>query len=133
MDVHTKKQRSYNMSRIRNRDTKPEIMFRKFIWAKGIRGYRTNAKLKGRPDLYFLAKKVAVFIDGCFWHQCPDCFKAPKTNKKFWREKIHQNINRDLKTDISLKKQGINPIRFWEHQVKKEPEECYKELLQRIS
>lgn len=128
MDVHTKKQRSYNMSRIRNRDTKPEISFRKYIWTKKIRGYRLHAKLRGRPDLYFPRKKAAIFIDGCFWHQCPECFKKPATNKKFWNKKIKENIQRDLATDIELCENGVKVLRLWEHEIKKSPQESYKKL-----
>jgi DNA mismatch endonuclease (patch repair protein) len=133
MDVHTKQQRSYNMSRIRSKDTKPEVKFRKYVWNKGLRNYRVHRKLPGKPDLYFGKSKVAVFIDGCFWHQCPICFKKPKTNKKFWSKKIRENVERDLDTDIFLEKQGINVIRLWEHEIKKEIKECYKKLKKELN
>lgn len=116
------------MSRIRSKDTTPEINFRKYIWQKGVRGYRLNYKIKGKPDLYFPRKKIAVFIDGCFWHQCPDCFQKPATNKKYWKEKIQRNIERDLETDIFLKNIGISVLRLWEHEVKNEISLCYRKL-----
>lgn len=128
MDTHTKQQRSYNMSRIRSKNTKPEIEFRKYVWSKGIKGYRLHSKVQGKPDLYFPTKKIAVFIDGCFWHQCPMCFKKPKTNKKYWGQKIKRNIERDLDTDIFLGQQGVSVIRLWEHEIKNEIELCYKKL-----
>jgi len=116
------------MSQVRSKNTKPEIIFRQFIWNKGLRGYRLHAKFTGKPDLFFGPKKVAVFIDGCFWHKCPICFKGPKTNKKFWTTKIRQNVERDLDNDIKLIDMGITPIRFWEHEIKYDIKACYRKL-----
>lgn len=124
----TKKQRSHCMSQVKGKNTKLEVIFRQFIWDKSMRGYRLHAKLPGKPDLFFRSKKVAVFIDGCFWHKCPICFKYPKTNKKFWMEKIKGNVNRDLNNDVKLNEMGIRPIRFWEHEIKSDIKECYKKL-----
>ena len=129
MDTHTKEQRSYNMSRIRSKDTTPEIAFRQFIWDKGVRGYRLHKKLRGKPDLYFPKSEVAVFLDGCFWHQCPSCFKKPKTNKKYWNQKIRLNVERDLDTDIFLEKKGVRVLRLWEHEIKNEIGHCYTKLI----
>jgi len=116
------------MSRIRSKNTQPELVFRRFIWGKGVRGYRLHKKLPGRPDLYFGPKKVAIFIDGCFWHKCPECYRAPKSNKKFWTAKIKGNIARDLAADVALKEIGVTTLRFWEHEVMKNPMKCYKRL-----
>ncbi len=126
MDTMTKKQRSQLMSKIRSKDTKPELLLRKYLWAQGVRGWRLHKKLPGRPDLFFGPKKVAVFIDGCFWHKCPACYRAPKTHKKFWNAKIQRNIERDLKSDVALKEMGITPLRFWEHELKKDLAKCHK-------
>ena len=120
------------MSRIRSKNTKPELLFRRYIWNKGNRGYRLHAKLPGKPDLFFGPKKVAVFIDGCFWHKCPQCYRAPKTNKRFWTAKIKRNIARDLKADISLREMGITPLRFWEHDIKDNIPLCLKILKKAI-
>lgn len=128
MDTHTKKQRSYNMSQIRSRNTKPEIQFRKYVWNKGMKGYRLHTKLRGKPDLYFPKSKIAVFIDGCFWHQCPTCFKKPKSNKKYWGIKIRKNTERDLDTDIFLENNGIHVLRLWEHEIKNEIDKCFNNL-----
>ncbi len=128
MDIMTKQQRSHCMSQVKGKNTKLEIIFRQYIWSKGLRGYRLHAKLPGKPDLLFGPKKVAVFIDGCFWHKCPICFKGPKTNKKFWTTKIRQNVERDLDNDIKLTEMKILPIRFWEHEIKCDIEACYKKL-----
>ncbi len=116
------------MSKIHGKNTKPELFLRRFLWSKGVRGYRIHKKLPGKPDLYFGPEKVAVFIDGCFWHKCPECYRAPKTNKRFWTAKIKRNIARDIQVDVSLREMGIKSIRFWEHEVMKDPMKCYKAL-----
>ena len=128
MDTHTKEQRSYNMSRIKSKDTKPEIEFRKFLWSKGLRGYRLHSKLRGKPDLYFGRLKIAVFIDGCFWHKCPVCFKKPKSNKKYWNQKITRNIERDMENDVFLESNNINVLRFWGHEIKNDINNCFNKL-----
>ena len=128
MDIMTQQQRSDLMSKIHGKNTKPELFLRLFLWSKGVRGYRIHKKLPGKPDLYFGPEKVAVFIDGCFWHKCPECYRAPKTNKRFWTAKIKRNIARDIQVDVSLREMGIKSIRFWEHEVMKDPMKCYKAL-----
>jgi DNA mismatch endonuclease, patch repair protein len=121
-DVHTKKVRSYNMSRIRATHTKPEIALRRELFARGVRGYRIHAKIPGRPDLVFGPAKVAVFIDGCFWHGCPECHdgRLPKSNLAYWGPKIAGNRTRDLKRTAELRKEGWLVLRIWEHCVLKE-------------
>jgi DNA mismatch endonuclease, patch repair protein len=132
MDFMTKKQRSQLMSKIRGKNTQPELVFRRFIWSKGVRGYRLHKKLPGRPDLYFGPKKVAVFIDGCFWHKCPECYRAPKSNKKFWNAKIKRNIARDLAADVALMEMDVTTLRFWEHEVMGDPMKCYTKIRKTI-
>lgn len=129
MDTHSKKQRSYNMSRIKSRNTKPEIIFRKYVWSKGIRGYRVKNKTIGKPDLYFSKKKIAVFIDGCFWHKCPKCFVKPKSNNEYWDDKIKGNIERDKQVTKELKESGVIVIRLWEHEIKENIEKSFEKLL----
>jgi len=128
MDTHTPQQRSYNMSQIKYRNTKPEISFRRLVWSKGIRGYRVKAKITGKPDLYFSKKKIAVFIDGCFWHKCPVCFVKPKSNLIYWNKKIKRNVDRDKKINSLLQNDGIRVIRIWEHEVINSPESAFKKL-----
>ncbi|MGD0336334.1 MAG: very short patch repair endonuclease [Candidatus Omnitrophota bacterium] len=118
-DVLTKKQRSYCMSQIRARDTQPEIILRKAISSAGISGYRLNYRLLGKPDIVFPKRKIAVFIDGCFWHKCPRCFIKPDTNKKFWNEKIASNVKRDKIVNTELKRKGWKVLRIWEHELRK--------------
>lgn len=129
MDVHTTAQRSFNMSHIKGTNTKIEIRFRKYIWQLGIRGYRVNAKVGGKPDLYFPRNKIAVFIDGCFWHRCSQCFREPQSNKDFWSDKIYKNTQRDFQVNQLLQEKNIKVIRIWEHEVKKDIKECVKRLL----
>ena len=128
MDTHTPIQRSYNMSRIRSKNTKVEILFRKLVWNKNLRRYRIKAKILGKPDLYFPKQKLAVFIDGCFWHKCPEDFIKPKSKNAYWDQKIESNIKRDKKINKELRQQSIKVIRFWEHEIEKNPEKCYSIL-----
>lgn len=116
------------MSRIKGKNTIPEMVFRKYIWSKGIKDYRLHSKIRGKPDLYFPTKKIALFIDGCFWHQCPKCYRPPKTNKKYWSEKIKDNVERDLKTDIYLENNGIHVLRLWEHDIKANINKSFKKI-----
>ena len=120
-DVLTEDQRRYNMSRIKGKNTGPEVKLRKLLFAHGIRGYRIHYNLPGKPDIVFTRKKVAIFIDGCFWHKCPVCFKEPEVRKEFWVKKITSNIERDQKQTRLLQDDGWTVIRFWEHEIRKEP------------
>lgn len=133
MDVHTSEQRSYNMSQIKGSDTKLELAFRKYVWTSGIRGYRIKTKIIGKPDLYFSKKKIAVFIDGCFWHKCPKDYIRPKSKKTFWDKKIEHNIKRDKVVKIELEKQGIKILRFWEHEIEEDIQKCILILAKRIN
>jgi DNA mismatch endonuclease, patch repair protein len=128
-DVLTPDQRKYNMSRIRAKNTGPEVKLRKLLYANGARGYRIHYKLSGKPDIVFTRKKIAIFIDGCFWHKCPVCFHAPETRKEFWMKKIQSNIDRDKKVDEKLKIDGWTVIRIWEHEVRKKPEHVVSKIL----
>lgn len=128
MDVLTKKQRSYCMSQIKSEGTTIEKSFGKHLRKAGLSGYRTHYKIIGIPDFYFPKKKIAVFIDGCFWHKCPKCYKKPKSNIRFWCEKIKANKKRDKIVNEILKKKGVKILRFWEHQAKNNIESCLKKI-----
>ena len=117
-DALTKNQRSYNMSRIKGRNTKPEILLRKALWRAGYR-YSLKSKLPGRPDIVLARFKIAIFVDGCFWHRCPTHFKPPVNNQKFWSKKIEGNVLRDKRNSKTLKKQGWKVLRLWEHDIEK--------------
>lgn len=116
MDVLTIEQRRFCMSRIRPGDTGPELRLRKALWGRGHR-YRLRSKLLGRPDLIFPKAKIAVFVDGCFWHGCAEHCKLPKTNANFWSQKIARNVQRDQQVTAALVSSGWTVIRSWEHDI----------------
>src|SRR6266480_487327 len=123
-DVLTPSQRSYCMSRIRGRDTAPEVRFRKELWALGVR-YRIKNRLPGRPDLVVPAARVAIFIDGCFWHGCRSHFVLPKARRDFWMEKIEINRARDRQVTGELRRSGWKVVRIWEHDIEEDaPRSC---------
>lgn len=128
-DVLSSSQRKYCMSRIQGKNTKPELRLRKALWACGLR-YRLKNKRPGRPDLVFPGIKLAVFVDGCFWHSCPLHFKMPETNQTFWQEKISRNKLRDKEVNHLLKAEGWRALRFWEHEVKTDLSGCVERVLQ---
>lgn len=131
MDVHDKKTRSYNMSRIKGKNTKPEEIVRKFLFSKGLR-YRKNLKtLPGTPDIVLTKYKTIVFVNGCFWHAHKGCryFVMPKTNTEFWKEKINCNIKRDELVYKQLSNAGWNVIVVWECELKKTTRENTLEYL----
>lgn len=122
-DVLTPEQRRLCMSRVKCRNTTPEIALRKALWADKIR-YRLKSNLFGKPDLVFVGPRVAVFIDGCFWHGCPLHAQQPKTNIEFWNNKIKKNIERDAYVNTVLQNQGWHVVRCWQHEVKKDLHGC---------
>ncbi len=128
MDTHTPMQRKYNMSRIRSSDTLVELKFRKFIWKNGLKEYRVKSNITGRPDIYFSKQKVAVFIDGCFWHKCPIDFIRPKSKNDYWDRKIKNNVKRDKAINLELKNKKIKVLRFWEHNIENGIGKCYSIL-----
>lgn len=120
MDVHRKEIRSFNMSRIKGKDTKPEMIVRKFLHSKGLR-YRLHQKnMAGRPDLYFPKYNIAVEVRGCFWHGHENCryFVIPKTKHEWWIEKISKTKERDYKNEMLLLSQGIRTVVVWECMLK---------------
>lgn len=129
MDTLTKRQRSYCMSRIKRDNTTAEKFFRKYLWLKEVRDWRIRSKILGKPDLYFVQKRLAVFIDGCFWHKCPRCFIKPKSNSAYWTPKIRNNVLRDRKNAEILRKNKVTVIRFWEHEIKNNLEKCYNKFI----
>ena len=119
-DTHTKEQRSYNMSRIKGKDTKPEIIVRRWLWNNGYR-YRIHRKdLPGKPDIVFPGRKKIIFINGCFWHK-HDCksFKWPTSNTEYWSRKIERNTERDAENCSRLISGGWDFIIIWECELKK--------------
>jgi len=119
-DIFDKQKRSKIMGLIRGRNTKPEILVRKFLFANGLRFRLHNKNLAGSPDIVLKKFNTVVFINGCFWHGHQDCsiFKMPKTNKKFWNAKIQRNKERDKRTIDQLEAEGWNVLTVWECQLK---------------
>lgn len=128
-DVLSPAQRSFCMSRNRGSDTKPEVSLRRALWKLGLR-FRIRSDLPGRPDIIFRISRTVVFVDGCFWHGCPDHFQKPRTNAEFWSGKIARTAERDREADSKLKSAGWEVIRIWEHDIKKDVEACAR-LVQR--
>ena len=131
-DVHSKETRSYNMSRIKGKNTKPEILVRKFLFSKGFR-YRVNVKsLPGKPDIVLPKYKTVIFIHGCFWHGHEGCryFVVPKTRTEWWLEKISSNIERDKKVLEFLKAKDWKVIVLYECSLKQgKAEETLQNLI----
>lgn len=122
MDVHDKKTRSYNMSRIKSKDTKPEEIVRKYLFAHGFRYRKNDKRLPGTPDIVLPKYKTVIFVNGCFWHGHKQCryFVIPKSNTKFWVDKINKNIDRDATNIDKLILLGWNVITVWECELKKD-------------
>ena len=117
---------SYNMSRIRAKNTKPELAVRKALWAAGIRGYRLHPKsVPGKPDITFIGRKLAIFVHGCYWHSCPHCQpRQPKSNAAWWKEKLGKNVERDRSKEQELISAGWRVITIWECQIKIDLDSC---------
>lgn len=115
------------MSRVRTRDTEPELLLRKTLWATGMRGWRLHANdLPGKPDLVWRSKKLAVFVDGAFWHGHPDYYRDQ--SGAFWNEKIASNRARDERVNRELEGTGWKIIRLWDFEVERDPIECVRRL-----
>jgi len=116
--------RSEQMARIRSRDTKPEWILRRELHRRGLR-YRVALRVEGcRPDIVFPSKRLAVFVDGCFWHGCPDHYIRPKSSVAFWDEKLRVNRKRDAAQTSRLEAAGWTVVRLWEHEVTASPEKA---------
>lgn len=120
-DVHSPEKRSYNMSHIRCKNTKPEELVRKYLFSQGFRYRKNDPRFPGKPDIVLPKYKTIIFVNGCFWHGHKGCkyFVWPQNNAEFWKKKISGNISRDLKNCSLLKEQGWSVITIWECQLKK--------------
>lgn len=134
-DVHTPEQRSYNMSRIKGTNTKPEMLVRKYLHAHGYRYKLHDKTLPGKPDLILPKYRTVIFIHGCFWHGHTNCkyYVVPKTKTDWWLAKINGNIANDEKAIQALMQDGWKVITVWECDLKpKKAEETLKELAESI-
>ena len=117
------------MSQIRghgNKDT--EVALMTLFRIHRITGWRRKQTVYGKPDFVFYASRIAVFADGCFWHGCHRCYRQPKSNKIFWKEKFIRNRKRDLQVNRELRNRGWNVVRIWEHDLTKKNESCVRKI-----
>lgn len=132
---YTTPQRSRIMSKIRGKNTKPEMAFRKALYAAGYR-YRVDyKKLIGKPDIALKKYKTVIFIDGEFWHGYNWKERKPKikTNREFWIAKIERNMQRDQEVNQELERLGYTIFRFWEREIKKDLDKCVKQLINHLN
>jgi DNA mismatch endonuclease (patch repair protein) len=130
-DVHSVETRSYNMSRIRSKNTKPELILRKALFAIGFRYRLHDKKLPGKPDIVLKKYRTAIFVHGCFWHGHKHCkyFVVPKTRTEWWLNKIVGNQNNDAVKKVALRREGWNVIDIFECELKKEK---FRKTLEKI-
>lgn len=128
---NVKLSRSENMSRIKPKDTKPELLLRRKLWSIGFRYRKNDLSVFGKPDIVFKTKKIAVFCDSEFWHGKKYLDgEIPKTNTEFWIRKFEKNIQRDIEVNNYLKSEGWIVMRFWEKQIKKDTGKCVEEIVE---
>lgn len=122
------------MARVRHRGNKAtELKLVSFLRSERIIGWRRHLPLPGKPDFAFPKHKVAVFVDGCFWHGCPKCYTRPKTNRAFWDKKREDNMARDKRVNRQLRQRGWRVIRIWQHSLKKSPDACLNRIRRALS
>ena len=128
-DVFTKAKRSAVMSRIRGRGNKAtELVLMQLFRQHGITGWRRNQKVFGKPDFLFRRNRLALFVDGCFWHGCPKHCKIPVGNRAFWKKKFAANKARDRRVNRALRRLGWQVVRIWEHDLAKRREACVQKI-----
>jgi DNA mismatch endonuclease (patch repair protein) len=132
---YTTKERSKLMSKIKSKDTKPEIKLRKELWGLGFRYRKHNKNLPGNPDIVIAKFKIIIFIDGEFWHgyNWNEKKKKIKTNRKFWIPKIERNMQRDNENNIKIQALGYKIFRFWEHEIKVDTLRCLALIQEHIN
>jgi DNA mismatch endonuclease, patch repair protein len=123
------------MSANKAKNTTPEVTLRKALWEYGLRGYRINwKKVPGRPDIAFPGKKIAIFVNGCFWHRCPTCaYTLPKHNTEFWKNKFDKNVSRDNLKKEQLINLGWSVMVVWECEIKKQLDIIVDKIAKQIS
>jgi DNA mismatch endonuclease Vsr len=131
----TPPQRSRTMRAIKGQNNRTtELRLRLALARSRIKGWTLRPKtILGNPDFWFAEERVAVFVDGCFWHGCPACNHAPKVNSAYWRAKFERNAARDSSITQKLRSEGIEVVRFWEHELTDNLQECVERLARVIS
>ncbi|HUQ21186.1 MAG TPA: very short patch repair endonuclease [Gemmatimonadaceae bacterium] len=133
-DNMSRRDRSFTMSRIRSvGNATTELRFICLLRAAGISGWRRHAALQGRPDFVFRRERVAVFVDGCFWHFCPTCTKPPKSNLEYWSKKLRHNTQRDRLVTAILRREGWRVLRIWEHAIRRHPDRVVMRLRKQLA
>lgn len=134
MDKITKERRSWNMSKIKSKDTKPELKVRKILYKLGYRFRLHRKDLPGKPDIVLPKYKLAIFVNGCFWHRHNNCNEAsrPKSNSEFWENKLNKNVERDLKKYQLLRDNNWKVIVFWECELEGNEEEIISVIKRRL-
>jgi DNA mismatch endonuclease (patch repair protein) len=128
-DVFTKAKRSNVMSRIQAKGNETtELTVVRLLRHATVTGWTRHAPLPGTPDFAFPKQKVAIFVDGCFWHGCPTCYTRPKSNRAFWDKKREDNMARDRRVTRQLRGRGWKVIRIWQHSLKKSPDACLNRI-----
>ena len=124
-DIHSKETRSYNMSRIKGKDTKPEVIVRKFLFSRGLRFRKNDKRYPGHPDIVLPKYSTIIFVHGCFWHLHENCRYAvmPSSNTDYWENKLIGNSNRDKRNEELLISMGWKVIVVWECELKKDKRE----------
>lgn len=131
-DRLTPEMRSQLMSRVKTRDTAPELVLRRALWSRGLRGWRLHPKrVPGRPDLAWIGLRVAVFVDGAFWHGHPDYYWGQ--SGRFWDEKIERNRARDKRINAELSEAGWRVVRLWDFELEHAPAECVERVLAAVN
>jgi DNA mismatch endonuclease (patch repair protein) len=121
--------RSETMRRVKSGDTSLELSLRSHLWKMGLR-YRLKSKLPGKPDILFPGRRIAVFVDSCFWHGCGAHCRMPSSHRSYWDKKIEGNRNRDLEVNSLLSEMGWKVIRIWEHDLLSNPDKCAEQIFE---
>lgn len=129
-DRYSPEDRSRIMRSVRGKDTALEVRVRSALWRLGLRFRKNVAALPGRPDVAFPKKKVAVFVDSCFWHGCPTHLRRPKSNQDYWEAKVARNIKRDAEVNAAYVEMGWRTMRIWEHELKEDFGGCIARIAQ---
>ncbi len=133
MDNLTRLQRRKNMQNIRSTGTTPEIIIMRALRRQNIYFAKNVESIIGKPDIVFRRKKIAVFIDSDFWHVHPKRFIMPQSNKRYWKDKIKRNKERDIEVNKKLKKTGWKVIRIWEYDIRRNSGKCIKKILKAVN
>ena len=133
-DSLTPEHRSWNMSRIRGKDTKIEVLVRSYLFSKGFRFRKNDKRYPGKPDIVLPKYKTVIFVNGCFWHMHPGCKQAtiPKTRTEFWVQKLNRNVENDRKNQQALTDAGWKVIVIWECELEKDFEKTMERVIQAL-